>query len=426
MTDIAVLRWQATIRTSGVIPSATNTFTMRNLATLLLICMCSMNGQAQSYSVQSLDVPLTYGFEDIYFLNADTGFIHAQGEPLSRLLKTTNGGQSWTVALIVPNPLREICFVTADVGYVVGDGGIHKTMDGGDSWEVIRDGVFHSVAFTSPDTGFAAGIAFGGLGVWKTTNAGATWYQVFDEESSFLHFLDASYGFVSVVRWPFTEFYRTIDAGETWTSLTIQGLNLGAVGFYFASVDTGYVAEWEQGIFKTTDGCASWTPLYLGGVFYCHAIHFLDADHGFAVGAGPGNAGLILHTVDGGESWTVLYSSPESSVLTDIHFPVPWVGYVTGNGGVVLKITENGVGLGSEGSLPEPMIYPNPTSGTFHLRSPSQDGTVTITNALGGLVAQERIMGTSAMPFTIDQNGSYLVDVQSGEHRWRSRVVVCR
>ncbi len=425
MTDIAVLRWQATIRTSGVISSGINTFTMRNLATLLLICMCSMNGRAQGYSVQNLNAPLTYGADAIHFLNADTGFAAAQGMVQSRLLRTTNGGLSWAVALIAPNPLRDVYFVTADVGYAVGDDGIYKTMDGGDSWEIIRDGYFRSVAFTTPDTGFAAGNGSGGLGVWKTTNAGATWYQVLDEETSSLHFSQASHGFVSVVRWPYTEFYRTSDAGESWTPLTIEGLDNAAGCFYFTSVDKGYVAEFEQGIFKTTDGCASWSALDLGVEFAARAVHFLDADHGFAVGA-VNTMGTILYTMDAGVSWSVLYSTSASNILTDVHFPVPGVGYVTGNMGVVLKITEDGVGLGSEGSLPEPMIYPNPTSGTFHLRSPSPNGTVTITNALGGLVAQERLMGTSAMPFTIDHNGTYVVDVQCGEHRWRNRVVVCR
>jgi hypothetical protein len=54
---------------------------MRNLATLLLICMCSMNGQAQGYSVQHLNPPLTYGFDAIHFLNADTGYAAARGCP---------------------------------------------------------------------------------------------------------------------------------------------------------------------------------------------------------------------------------------------------------------------------------------------------------------------------------------------------------
>lgn len=50
---------------------------------------------------------------------------------------------------------------------------------------------------------------------------------------------------------------------------------------------------------------------------------------------------------------------------------------------------------------------------------------MTITNALGELVAQQRLTG-SATPMTLERNGTYQVEVHCGEQGWRNRLVVCR
>src|SRR5216684_3510326 len=85
---------------------------------------------------------------------------------------------------------------------------------------------------------------------------------------------------------------RTDYSGATWTPQSSgTTTNLSGVSF----VDTN--AGWAVGgtILHTTDGGATWTDQGYGGV----AASFVDANLGWVVG---GNT--ILHTADGGASWT--------------------------------------------------------------------------------------------------------------------------
>jgi len=100
------------------------------------------------------------------------------------LYRTANGGQTWQVASTYDpyngymSTVTDIQWVTAQVGYVVGDGaGIYKTTNGGTSWTSLQSRrdkryLFRAVAFSSPDSGTVAG---DNSSYWRTTNGGRTW-----------------------------------------------------------------------------------------------------------------------------------------------------------------------------------------------------------------------------------------------------------
>ena len=52
-----------------------------------------------------------------------------------------------------------------------------------------------------------------------------------------------------------------------------------------------------------------------------------------------GNEGTILHSLDGGETWT-LQSSGTSETLLDIFFTSPSNGYAVGTNGTILHYTQ--------------------------------------------------------------------------------------
>ncbi len=80
--------------------------------------------------------PLYYLFTDVQFLNADTGFITALDFNGSQILKTTNGGSTWTTTYTNLNDdMAGITFPTNQKGYAVGTGGtIVHTTNGGSNW----------------------------------------------------------------------------------------------------------------------------------------------------------------------------------------------------------------------------------------------------------------------------------------------------
>ncbi|MCD4734481.1 MAG: hypothetical protein K8R53_00425, partial [Bacteroidales bacterium] len=70
----------------------------------------------------------------------------------------------------------DICFVNADIGWAVGDGGIIlHTTDGGNTWVEQSSGLSSSlkrICFTDPDNGWTLGDEGGLL---HTVNGGITW-----------------------------------------------------------------------------------------------------------------------------------------------------------------------------------------------------------------------------------------------------------
>ena len=188
---------------------------------------------------------------------------------------------------------------------------------------------------------FYVGVASGG--VWKTENAGITFEHVFKDEST------ASVGAVAVapsnpnVVWVGTGepnnrqsspwgngVYRSTDAGRTWTHLGLENTHhIGRIRVHPRDPDVAYVAAvghlWgsnpERGVYRTTDGGASWEKILFvdedtGAVDL--AMDMADPKTIFAAmyqrrrrawgfnGGGPGSG--IHRTTDGGDTWTELTS----------------------------------------------------------------------------------------------------------------------
>lgn len=91
----------------------------------------------------------------------------------SFILKTTDGGISWSEVEFFESELQSVYFSDATTGYAVGNRGrIIKTTDGGISWSYETSGetgVLKSIFFTDPLTGYAVG---DDGTILKTTNGG--------------------------------------------------------------------------------------------------------------------------------------------------------------------------------------------------------------------------------------------------------------
>ncbi len=175
-------------------------------------------------------------------------------------------------------------------------------------------------------------------GVWKSTNHGTTWTAVFTDQST------ASIGDVTLapsnpnVVWVGTGepqnrqsspwgdgVFKSMDGGRTWTSLGLEETrHISRIQVHPRNPDIAYVAAvgnlWksgpERGVYKTTDGGATW-DLVLFVDDQTGAIDLImdpaDPNTLFAAmyqrqrtawgfnGAGPGSG--IYRTLDGGVVW---------------------------------------------------------------------------------------------------------------------------
>ena len=78
--------------------------------------------------------------------------------------------------------------------------------------------------------------------------------------------------------------WKTTDGGASWDSLANVGTNLEEV--FFVDANVGYIYGSSGSGWKSTDGGATWTALTTGhGTSLIYSAYFVDANTGWTVGA---------------------------------------------------------------------------------------------------------------------------------------------
>jgi photosystem II stability/assembly factor-like uncharacterized protein len=239
--------------------------------------------------------------------------------------------------------LTDLDFTTSSVGWAVGlphwdqaahayRGTILKTEDAGENWQAqnsVTTEVLNAVDFVDTQHGWVVGID----GLYHTADGGANWIQQtfpITDELLNLGFLDANLGWVSSVR---------------------------AVHWDFS----GQPDNWVARLWHTDDGGASWSEQFPpADPSILHAVDFVDAQHGWAVGSKytgddpygrPQHRGVIYATSDGGQNWVEQSYAPEDLNIsfTALDFIDAQTGWVAGfptistlSGGFVFHTTNGG------------------------------------------------------------------------------------
>ena len=114
---------------------------------------------------------------DIVFINENVGLIAGE----YRILKTIDGGNSWSTYWY-DNGNTAVSFFDNGTAYMVGDYSgytkIIKTTNFGDNWTLIGtpSAIYYELLFLNSDQGYAVG--YGGL-ISSTTNGGLNWNEIF-------------------------------------------------------------------------------------------------------------------------------------------------------------------------------------------------------------------------------------------------------
>jgi len=127
--------------------------------------------------------PLT----DVQFISPGQGWVVGQGA----ILATSNGGVTWTAQDRGNLNLTSVDFVSSEVGWAVGPGTLLGTTDGGRHWAALAEPCpqIRSVHFLSARIGFAIAAGGGPQAAWtaippsggvvlSTTNGGSSWQRV--------------------------------------------------------------------------------------------------------------------------------------------------------------------------------------------------------------------------------------------------------
>lgn len=294
----------------------------------------------------------------VAFSDASRGW--AVGPP-DTILATADGGASWSRQRVrVRDWVNAVAFSDSEHGWAVGEGGaICATRDGGINWVNQASGTqatLSGVAFGDASHGWAVGKA--GT-ILATADGGATWSDQSLSSGGWLFAVacsDAAHAW-AVGSASGAVIVATSDGGATWSEQHRLPQRNEHLGVAFSDATHGWVvghhlpswtmpadgSPWTKHssasgtILATADGGATWVSQFSWSTEWLNAVAFIDAVHGWAVGA----SGTILFTTDGGETWNP-QSSGCSESLYDVAFTDATHGWAVGSDGVILTTIDGG------------------------------------------------------------------------------------
>jgi photosystem II stability/assembly factor-like uncharacterized protein len=240
----------------------------------------------------------------VFFLNENIGYVSSQAmsgcldadcNKGSVLLKTIDGGETWTKTFF-PDYIRilSLKFYDALKGIAI----IHKqdipnsrdeyvaiTSDGGINWNLLDLGImpYLDKLFYVDNIIFVAG---SNQKIFKSSDYGHNWKTINTPIEAYnsvrdIYFYNEQIGFIDGI----TSVYKTTNGGLNWVKTNFPFTDFGTIHFYNENegFNIGTVSAYEGGEFptfkgsisyKTADGGASWSKsemlksLYLGLTFF--------------------------------------------------------------------------------------------------------------------------------------------------------------
>ena len=275
---------------------------------------------------------------DVDFISETNGIVvggSAYGYDPGIILKTTDGGETWTNQLSSAKHLYSVDFVSDSIVFAVGDEGeIWKSIDGGSEWFLVPSNTtdnLRSVYFINDNIGWIIEAEYTD-NLLRTTDGGNTWVVQGIGEYSELYsikFISDQIGWASGI---LGNLFKTYDGGVTWIkSYVTYSLTLSAL--CFLSENSGYMVCSNGAVLHTTDGGINW-----GGLKIVEGLcaRFASKTNGII-----GSENKLFRTTDGGDTW---YSSYYNGDFKSIYFLNDSLGWAVCNpNGYVYRTTNGGL-----------------------------------------------------------------------------------
>jgi len=258
-------------------------------------------------------------FRDVFFLDAERGWLVGGGAAIEGGIigSTVDGGETWsfqtgqvpTGAASSAHRHQAVHFFDGDRGLLAGDRGmVLRTVDGGENWHrlLYTSRHFFDLSFVDDRYGWVVGDGQ----LFRTTDGGDVWFPSFAEDfdgpftARAIQFLDREIGWAAGVG---GAIYRTSDGGSSWTEVVApRSGEPRLTALSFVDPQRGWIVGEEGTILQTADGGRHWLPQPSGTPASLTGVHFIDLSTGWAVGFDRSDStSTILHTVDGGATWAV-------------------------------------------------------------------------------------------------------------------------
>ncbi len=264
---------------------------------------------------------------------------------------SVDGGMTWTASsgrVNHPNPettqLMDVGFGNANNGVAVGDDGlILRTTDGGVTWSAAASGTSQDlieVWLHSSGRGYAVGE---GTTALRTTDFGATWsaltVPVTVNRLRGVCMWDELNG---IIVGDATASQETIlitgDGGDTWVNKGPTVTPIVSLSAFPTGPDTAYVGQANGLVLRTLDKGESWEEFDSGtnnGIFQ---LSFVSFTHGW----GAVRQHDMVFTQDAGETWTRIGPGTLLGSVWQVHFVNQDVGIAVGTSGNLMRSDDGG------------------------------------------------------------------------------------
>lgn len=266
-----------------------------------------------------------YELHDIFFSSPTTGYLTT-----SRLYKTIDGGNSWNVVL--PNTFLFKISVTLDnkAFFLAQSNLIYKTIDGGLNFSNTNISTpLVDIFFVDNANGYCTALD----GLYHTNDGGINWAKIntsglptnVGNNFKSIFCINNSTGWIAAS----DGIYRSSGSMTNWQlASTSGGIPFVFSSIYAPSANIIYAANYNGEIFKSIDGGLNFSfskKLEMDGPGGLEDIHFINSLLGYAsIGR------YIYKTSDGALTWTKVVSIGEG-ILGEMHFTDASHGWVIGD-----------------------------------------------------------------------------------------------
>jgi len=252
-----------------------------------------------------------------------------------RLHKTTNGGASWdTITTNFRFRIKGVHFLNAQTGFIFTEQNrqlLMRTTNSGVSWDTLSNlnSQYLEFKFLDNFNGYLSGLN----DILYTTNQGLNWTNQFTGKRTFLKNLNEGFGYSE------NFLYKTTNTGINWNSFT-QGFKDHLYALTFVNNATGFTGG-DNKIYKTTNEGSTWISYELNissGSAFVNNMLFVNSNTGFA----GLDEGRIAKTTNSGLNWSVIETG-QYGHLHGMHFPSINTGFAVTKWASFLKTTNSGI-----------------------------------------------------------------------------------
>ncbi len=235
-----------------------------------------------------------------------------------------------------------IQFVNKDTGWAVGNlGALIKSTDGGQSWTVIQTNTTKPILKVRSFNGqIVIASGFDGL-ILRSTNAGETFTQITSGVTGDMWGLQMLNDTLGWACGNVNSLIKTTDGGQSWQRIFTPGYTSDYWWLEFLNENYGFIAG-NGYVLRTSDGGINWDIIPAGDSYPLFCLDVIDSLHIAAAGYGGTNySAKNLYSSNGGNTW-LNGGDLTTEAVNCIQYINPDTGYLVMNERYYRKTTNRG------------------------------------------------------------------------------------